>query len=347
MKLKHRILTTLLTAIFILSTLSTIPAQAWDPYTFPAYIYDITANPASPSPAGTNITLTAQTDEETILDQETQSGTYQVGYPGSLTGQTFVPDETTVKEVLLWIKPQFITKTPVNVTIWDGPRDDPDSNLLGSTTQNTTVGFFKVYTYKFQDAIPVTPGETYYIYPYGDVWMKGYSFYKTVTADYYPPGTKLPDIGDFHGDLWFKTYAMKDLEYSFSFDDKETWTPWSQSNTYKWNTTILDTGNYIIHAKVKDNTIGGTSETWWALNYELTPPTIESIITLIQQQIDHQGTANSLISQLTNAQKAIEKGNYKTADNIINAYINYLTAQSGKNIPTDLANLLITTAQHW
>ncbi|MCW4014208.1 MAG: hypothetical protein NWF07_14650, partial [Candidatus Bathyarchaeota archaeon] len=329
--------------------LTITPTQAWDPYTSPAYIYDITANPTSPSPAGTNITLTALTDDDTYLDQETISSSilYQVGYPGWETGQTFVPDENSIREILLWIRPWF-TNTEVTITLWTGPREDPDSLLLGTTTpQNTTVGFFKIYTYRFPDAIPLTPGETYYFYPDGDVWVKGCNFYKSSTAELYPPGTKVPENPDWHGDLWFKTYAQRDLEYSYSFDEKTTWTPWSQSNTYKWNTTLLDTGNYAIYAKVKDNTVGGTSETWMPLNYELTPPTIETVITLIQQQIDNQGTANSLISQLTNAQKAIEKGNYKTADNIINAYINYLTAQSGKNIPTDLANLLITIAQNW
>jgi FIMAH domain len=340
-----------LITLLTLTTLTTPTTQAWDPYWDPAYITQITANPPSPTQAGTNITLTAHTWSDTILDQETADGTYQIGLSPDYFGQTFVPQEDNVKEVLLWLKPSYNSPPlsyPVNATIWNGSRTDASSNQLGTTTLNITVGFFKIYTFRFPEPIPVTPGETYIIYVEGEVLIKGHYFHDSSSIDYYPPGDLIPKPGPNHGDFWFKTYALKEIEFSFSLDDKTTWTPWSQSNTYKWNTTLQDTGTHNIQARVKDITNNGiVTETWMPLEYTLTPPTIESIIQLIQEQIDHKGTANSLTTKLENIQKALDKGKTHTADNIINAYINQLEAQTGKHIPTELAQGLITVAQHW
>ena len=339
----------ILITILTLTTLTT-PAQAWEPWDT-AYIQELTADPPSPTQAGTNITLTAHTWSDTILDQETTGTIYQVGLSPDYFGQTFVPEEDNVKEVLLWLQPTFDSPSipfPVNATIWDGPRDDPESNQLGTTTLNITVSFYKIYTFRFPEPIPVTPGETYIIYAEGKIRVKGHYFHDSSSIDYYPPGDLIPKPGESHGDFWFKTYAMKDLEYSFSLDDKTTWTPWTTSNTYKWNTTLQDIGTHNIQARIKDITYGDTvTETYWPLEYEVTPPSIESILQLIQQQIDHKGTANSLITKLLNAQKAIDKGKTHTADNIINAYINHIEAQTGKHIPTELAQTLIQVAQYW
>ena len=333
------ILITLLT----LTTLTT-PAQAWDPWNI-AYIQNLTANPPTPQEAGTNITLTATPYHDTYLDQQATGYNPQAGF--NAHGQTFIPQADTVKEIALkmW---KLHMPGDATVSLWDGLREDPDSTKLGNVTlyitQNTE------YTFSFPEAIPVTPGETYIFYIDSDfgIFAMGWYFHSSSTLDYYPQGELILSNPDFHGDMVFKINAMKDLEYSFSLDNKTTWTPWSASNTYQWNTTLLDIGNHSIYAKINDITAGGMiSEIWMPLTYELTPPPIESIIPLIEQQIDHKGIANSLIVKLRNAQKAIEKDHPHTADNIINAYINELEAQTGKHIPTELAQSLILVAQYW
>jgi 2',3'-cyclic-nucleotide 2'-phosphodiesterase (5'-nucleotidase family) len=55
---------------------------------------------------------------------------------------------------------------------------------------------------------------------------------------------------------------------------------------------------------------------------------------------------DSLLSQLTSAEKSIAAGNKKAASNQLNAFINQVKAQSGKAITTSAANLLITDAKY-
>lgn len=76
-------------------------------------------------------------------------------------------------------------------------------------------------------------------------------------------------------------------------------------------------------------------------------PTIYDAIDDIEERIDHGGIANSLISKLENALKALENGNYKTFTNILNAFINNVEAQSGKKIDEDYADTLIGWAHAW
>ena len=57
------------------------------------------------------------------------------------------------------------------------------------------------------------------------------------------------------------------------------------------------------------------------------------------------GTENALISKLEAAIKALEKGKDKTAVNQINAFINYVQAQSGKKIDAADADDLIAAAE--
>lgn len=75
--------------------------------------------------------------------------------------------------------------------------------------------------------------------------------------------------------------------------------------------------------------------------------TPEGLIALIRQmqaagKIDNAGIANSLISKVENAQKA----NGQAADNIMQAFINQVEAQSGRHIASDAAAILLHAAEY-
>lgn len=76
-------------------------------------------------------------------------------------------------------------------------------------------------------------------------------------------------------------------------------------------------------------------------------PTIEQAIEDIENKVDHHGIRNSLIKKLENALKALEKGNTNAYENILQAFINQVTAQSGKKIPAEYADQLIEWAEAW
>ena len=56
--------------------------------------------------------------------------------------------------------------------------------------------------------------------------------------------------------------------------------------------------------------------------------------------LDH-GIENSLLAKLGNALDAMERGNNRPAENMLNAFINEVQAQSGKKINASDANVLI------
>jgi len=58
----------------------------------------------------------------------------------------------------------------------------------------------------------------------------------------------------------------------------------------------------------------------------------------------NKGIAQSLVAKLEACQRKIDEGQYKTAMNILNAFKNHVQAQSGKHIPEDLAEELLTQA---
>jgi hypothetical protein len=60
--------------------------------------------------------------------------------------------------------------------------------------------------------------------------------------------------------------------------------------------------------------------------------------------IDDQGIANSLAQKLEAANAAAGRNGMVVTNNILRAFINEVTAQSGKHITPDVANLLITDA---
>lgn len=78
--------------------------------------------------------------------------------------------------------------------------------------------------------------------------------------------------------------------------------------------------------------------------------TVGSLKTLVNRlyaegKITKMAVRDSLLAQLTAAQKSIDAGKYKTAINQLNAFINLVKAQSGKAITKAAADLLITDAR--
>lgn len=79
--------------------------------------------------------------------------------------------------------------------------------------------------------------------------------------------------------------------------------------------------------------------------------TMEGLIELINQflnsgDIDNSGIANSLISKVSNALDAKNSGNEQASDNIMQAFINQVEAQSGKHISTYAVAILINAATY-
>lgn len=83
------------------------------------------------------------------------------------------------------------------------------------------------------------------------------------------------------------------------------------------------------------------------VTYDFEPPTISEAIEDIEEKVDHPGVANSLTSKLQNALKARDRGNFKAFENILNAFINEVEAQSGKKIDAGYAATLIEWANAW
>jgi hypothetical protein len=79
--------------------------------------------------------------------------------------------------------------------------------------------------------------------------------------------------------------------------------------------------------------------------------TAQSIMADIPQFLDNgsinnNGIANSLLAKLSAAQNARSKGNCKEAANNYQAFINEVSAQSGKHITVTAAAILIGDAQY-
>jgi hypothetical protein len=80
-----------------------------------------------------------------------------------------------------------------------------------------------------------------------------------------------------------------------------------------------------------------------------TPPTITALVALTNQlftsgAIDNMGIANSLRLKLSNALAAKNNGNTQSSNNMLNAFINQVTAQSGKHISAVAAATLVNAA---
>ena len=74
--------------------------------------------------------------------------------------------------------------------------------------------------------------------------------------------------------------------------------------------------------------------------------TFEDFPTLIEDLGLPQGIENALLSKIGNAQKAANRGNYRAAANILQAFINEVQAQRGKKLSDTDADLLIAYANN-
>jgi hypothetical protein len=71
----------------------------------------------------------------------------------------------------------------------------------------------------------------------------------------------------------------------------------------------------------------------------------QDLISTVQSMELSKPVESGLIEKLTNAEALIAQGKYKTAQNVLNAFIKQVNAQTGKTITTSQANELIVAAQ--
>ena len=66
---------------------------------------------------------------------------------------------------------------------------------------------------------------------------------------------------------------------------------------------------------------------------------------LDEGKIDNAGVYNALLSKLEAFEAGVGRGKNNSAANVLQAFINQVTAQSGKHITTEAAALLIADAE--
>jgi hypothetical protein len=79
--------------------------------------------------------------------------------------------------------------------------------------------------------------------------------------------------------------------------------------------------------------------------------TLDSLIASVnvfadQNRIDDSTTANGLLGKLNDAAQALQRGNKAVAINKLQDFINRVTAQSGRHISADAAQILVADAQY-
>jgi len=127
----------------------------------------------------------------------------------------------------------------------------------------------------------------------------------------------------------------------------------------EWNATYVDDviscGNSVIEVGDGEYVIAGQKSAeptgYDIVLLKVGPvseiPTIPEAMEDIQEEIEHNGFRKSLLAKLGNALKALEKGNMNAYENILQAFINEVNAQSGKKIPQEYAEQLIEWAEAW
>lgn len=73
--------------------------------------------------------------------------------------------------------------------------------------------------------------------------------------------------------------------------------------------------------------------------------TYDSLGNLVRRFVTKHGIANSLVAKLNAAEAAQARGNIKTVEGVLGAFMNELSAQSGKNITDENAAILIGLAE--
>ena len=124
---------------------------------------------------------------------------------------------------------------------------------------------------------------------------------------------------------------------------------------YVGDTAIVAAGYYGRWLGHIDVSVNKAAKKLSINNYELItitnpPVTIQSMMDAINLyyadgSIKSAGVYNSLLQKLSAAQAAWDKGNAHVVANLLNALMNEISAQSGKQISSDAANTLIADAQ--
>ena len=111
--------------------------------------------------------------------------------------------------------------------------------------------------------------------------------------------------------------------------------------------TTLAPGDHTFTVDAADN-VGGTSSASVSFTIVVTPDSIKDDVGQFRASgaINDRGIANSLLAKLDAAAAARARGSCETADNIYQAFINELQAQSGKHVDATAAAIMITDAQY-
>ena len=125
--------------------------------------------------------------------------------------------------------------------------------------------------------------------------------------------------------------AQGDVDARLAAREGVNWLVDTQDELGGWNPSSLGSG---------DENLECDGEAAWAIYETIIPPTIDEAVEFIEKYVDHKGLANSLISKLENVQDR----NY---ENILNALINQVNAQSDKKIDPIVAEFIIAWAGAW
>ena len=111
--------------------------------------------------------------------------------------------------------------------------------------------------------------------------------------------------------------------------------------------TEMTLGSHTFSVTATDN-VGNSGSNSVTFSIVVTPDSIKGDVNqfLGSGKIKNQGLANSLLAKLNAAAKARAAGNCATANNIYQAFINELQAQSGKGVDATAAAIMIADAQY-
>ena len=162
----------------------------------------------------------------------------------------------------------------------------------------------------------------------------------TGTCDTAPPVITITGVSD------GATYALG-LVPTASYTVTDALSGVATSNASLTGGDGLGLGAFTYTVTASDNA-GNTITVSAAYNVIATTDGLNSLIQqiLASGQIDNAGIANSLLSKVLNAADAAASGNGQASDNIMQAFINQVSAQSGQQISASAAAILINAAAY-
>jgi hypothetical protein len=111
--------------------------------------------------------------------------------------------------------------------------------------------------------------------------------------------------------------------------------------------TEMSLGPHIFRIAATDH-VGNSGSSSVSFSVVVTPESIKGDVAqfLAAGKIKNQGQAQALLSKLDAAGRAFSAGDCKAANNIYQAFINHLNAQSGKGVDAAAAQIMIGDAQY-